>query len=311
MSIHTYPNDDTLSGDTIVITDSGLGGLDVASKVFERLKKIPNQSIANILFVNALPEQSKGYNTMPDDKSKASAFNQALFGIEKRFRPAKIIIACNTLSAIIQLTSYYTHNPHKLINIIDSTINYMQSKPDKFGNTQIIIFGTETTITSRLYQDRLNRIPVKEQDIIAVPCPKLASEIELDYQSDRTLRIIRDCVTQAKLKISEPADKIIALLACTHYGYTKSIFTNFFQLAGLRNVEIINPNDFLIEHVVQLVQDKYVLNTGVSPRAVEIQVVSKCNILSEEIRSISSLIEPDSPQTAQALRRYFRDDQLF
>ncbi len=83
---------------TIVVTDSGLGGLSVVADLASRLPASGIVRSARIVFVNALLDDAIGYNDLRDEADKVRVFDAALAAMESRFRPDLILVACNTLS---------------------------------------------------------------------------------------------------------------------------------------------------------------------------------------------------------------------
>ncbi|MFU8769807.1 MAG: hypothetical protein ACNA7H_08740, partial [Desulfotignum sp.] len=79
---------------TIVVTDSGLGGLSVFAGIAAGLARTVPGSGIHLIYVNAWPETGKGYNHYPDMARKAAVFDQALAAMA-RFRPDALVIACN------------------------------------------------------------------------------------------------------------------------------------------------------------------------------------------------------------------------
>lgn len=295
----------------IVITDSGLGGLVVAAKLFEWLNEADKIPPIDIIFANALLEPRHGYNTMPDTGSKIRIFNKVLYGIKKNFDPHLIGIACNTLSAILPETQFFNNHKSMLVSIIDISIqNYLQMENDVF-NSPIIIFGTETTILSRAYKNSFIKAGISRQLIIQEICSQLASEIENDYQSRQTQRIIENCVENAIRKIEDKNKKIHIYLACTHYGYVAHLFVDCLKKAGCRNLRLIDPNDYLIQAMKDEINKLFLTMDRADSGKAEISVFSRCQILPEEISSISKLLIPVSTQIVEALKRYEIKEDLF
>ena len=107
-------------------------------------------------------------------------------------------------------------------------------------------------------------------------------------------------------QLSERNGKLVAALCCTHYGYCADVFTQAFTTAGRKEVEIINPN----EKMAGLLFTPAAAGKFPAPSVV-VKVVSRAFLSPEENRSISALLEKDSPKTAQALRSYEQNSDLF
>lgn len=291
----------------IILTDSGFGGLSIAASLYEKVK----HDALDIIFVNVLPHPGQGYNTMPDTATQIAVFNKALQGIERHFDPGMIGIACNTLSAIVKDTQYFLSHPNQIMNIIDLTIRQMVGKIKDLSNRYIIIFGTETTIRSGIYQRSLQEAGIPTKYIIPIICSGLASEIELDYNGRATKQIVNDCFTRVKAKIRDVSRKQYFLLACTHYGYISDYFATTAMQSGLTDFEIIDPNNYMISTLLAHHSADHKSAENTSSSKASIAVYSGCTVLKQEVDSISKLIRPVSQQTAIALQKYKVIEDLF
>ena len=98
----------------IIVTDSGLGGLSVASKIEKELreKNIPGKF--EVIFYNSLPYSKFGYNLIKDVEDRVKLFDSALNGMVEHFSPNLIVLACNTLSVLFPKTKF---SPEKEIPV--------------------------------------------------------------------------------------------------------------------------------------------------------------------------------------------------
>ncbi len=295
----------------IVITDSGLGGMDVAAKLFSLLQRQPLATPIELCFVNALPETHGGYNTMPDERTKTTQFDRVLWGIERYCAPDYIAIACNTLSALAAHTSFFKAYPKKLFNIIEWSVQQFFSAHPALPQSPILIFATETTIQSKEYSRLLKEGGVSESLLFPVPCPGLASAIEYDSESTHTQALVCDCVSHAARSLKQKAlsGSLFVFLACTHYGYVASLFKSALQAAGHNDVRLINPNDYFVDLLYTTIQNS--LPSKIPNSQTSLTVYSRCPILPAEIASISKLIRPVSAQAAAALETYQIKEDLF
>lgn len=295
----------------IVITDSGLGGLDVAARLVEALKGriLPQQT--EIIFVNALPEAQRGYNKMPDTATKVHTFNRVLHGIQRVFQPRLIAIACNTLSAIVNQTGFFHRHADQVLDIIDIGVRSFLNTMRNSDQAILVLFGTETTIQSKVYQNRFADAGIANNRIIPVICPGLASQIEQNPDSAQTKNLISDCVQRALRPYLSKDQPLSLFLGCTHYGYVQKEFEQQFLSKGYQKIKTINPNIFMVETILKDYFGALRGDHRGASKAVEIRVCSKAEILPQEIDSISALIEPLSGETAKALRGYERIIDLF
>ena len=78
---------------TILITDSGLGGLSVCAELESQLSKLQSFTKVRLIFVNALPGVARTYNSMTSKEEQARMFDKALEGFVRWYRPDAILIA--------------------------------------------------------------------------------------------------------------------------------------------------------------------------------------------------------------------------
>ncbi len=293
----------------IVITDSGLGGLDIAGRIYEKVTSMSFNLPIEIIFVNALPEVGKGYNTMKNKAEKVSVFGKVLNGIEKNFSPAVIGIACNTLSAIVEETDYYKKFPEKIINIIDLGVEKFLTE-SKHRENKVVVFGTQTTIQSGEYERKLFVAGIKKDKILSIPCPGLAEAIEYDYTSSNTEEKVKACVEN--ILAFGKTGNVTVFLACTHYPYVKNLFEKYLTRNKIENYSFLIPNDVMVEKTVDFILQKSVGSEAKKESVkTEIKVFSRALILPEEIESIAGLLKPVSSETAKALRNYVLNKALF
>ena len=67
---------------TILVTDSGLGGLAIFAEIAARLKSDPIFPEVSLIYYNAWPEQNRGYNGLKDMDERIRVFDRALAGHE-------------------------------------------------------------------------------------------------------------------------------------------------------------------------------------------------------------------------------------
>lgn len=293
----------------IVITDSGLGGVNIAANLYEKLKTISLPFDVEIIFINVLPEAGKGFNQMPDTATKVKTFNEILEYIESNFNPFIIGIGCNTLSVLLNQTDFYKNHSEEIYDVVQAGIDSFINNYSKNSKSYITIFGSKTTINSNAHRNLLIDKGAPTDTIIPQECVHLASQIELDYKSKKVRDIVESGIKKTLNKVPEKDSKIYCYLACTHYGYIADLFLNSFLKFGYSNVEIINPNDYLVNVLENELgnletSSEDILHKPERHSNVKIAVHSRCKILPQEIKSISNLIISFSLDTGKALRNY-------
>ncbi len=291
---------------TILVTDSGLGGLSIAADLASRLPRSGLFRSARVVFFSALFKEKSGYNSLKHDSDKARLFQTVLETMEKKYHPDLLLIGCNTLSVVYEQTPFSRSPAFPVVGILETGADLIASKSDLNPEATAIIFATRTTIESAAHLKLLQARGYKPEKIIGQACHKLAGAIDRGPASEESLTLIRGFVGEALARLPEPKGELFASLNCTDYGYSFEQFRQAFAERGYPDIEIIDPNsrmaDFLFvqPHVHRFEETR-----------VSVEVISKTVITAEMIGSIGPLLETISPQTAESLRQYRHDPDLF
>ena len=223
------------------------------------------------------------------------------------YHPDIILIACNTLSVVYPETEYSKISTAPVLGIVGLGADLIGQKMKTDTSSSVIIFGTETTIAANSHKTLLEAKGISAARIIPEACADLAGEIQSNPASDIVENMINMYVSDAVSQIPGSGEKkIYAGFCCTHYGFCSSTFLKAFNAAGVKNVEIINPNDEMARIIFTgTVKNKF------PSTLVTVTVVSRAPLSKEETSSISSLLEHNSPKTAAALRMYEYKQDLF
>mgnify|MGYP001058422609 CR=1 FL=1 len=291
---------------TILITDSGLGGLSIAADLVSRLPESGLFRSARVVFFSALFMEKSGYNSLKHDSDKARIFQAVLEAMEKKYHPDLLLIGCNTLSVVYYQTPFSRRPAFPVVGIVDTGADLIAAQLDRTPGATAIIFGTRTTIESEAHKKILLGRGYAPEKIIGQACHKLAGAINRGFRSEETVALIRTFVAEALAKLPEPGAPLFASLNCTDYGYSIEQFRQAFAENGYRDIEIINPNPRLADFMF----GQHPLHRFAETR-VSVQVVSKTVITAEMIESVGPLLQAVSRETAEALRRYRHDAGLF
>ncbi len=307
---------------TILVTDSGLGGLSVFARIANCLanqlkKKSPWQNVSMTYF-NAWPEQNTGYNHFDTMTQKAKVFNNALNAMEN-FKPAIILIACNTLSVIYPFTAYSKNTSTRISGIVDHGVQLIHENLDSDRDSHVIIFGTPTTIAEKTHYRKLIKMGINPDRITSQGCTNLAGKIERDPFSSDVSKMISANTAEAVSKMHNPHNstgKVFAALCCTHFGYCKDLFQKALSQHIKGEVIILNPNERMADHVTedQVVEDLRMEDTGktntFSPD-IDMQIVSRVFWEPERIDAYVKLLKDVSPAAVNALKNYKWNPDLF
>lgn len=289
----------------IVITDAGLGGLSVVAELEKQLSINPIYKGVELIFFNAVYSKTYGYNDMKSDEERANVFNNVLHSIEVNFKPDIILIACNTLSIIYPKTSFSKQIKSKVEGIIETGITLFLENLYNEVESSIILFGTPTTINSGIHKNILINRGITEQKIFNQSCSMLESKIQDDPDSEETIKLIEKYVDEAADRIPRIEEKIFAGLCCTHYGYSLQHFTEILEKKFGSNVKVLNPNNKMVELLVENKTAKY------DKISIKVTVVSKVKILQHEMDALSKLLINEAPKTVRAIVEYDMKPDLF
>ncbi len=297
-----YKKDDI----TVVITDSGLGGLSVLAEMENLMRNSGHFKNINLIFANALFSESGGYNALGSRDEKVSTFNKALEGMYNKFKPDLILVACNTLSTILNETDFSKTTKIPIIGIVEIGVNEIQQKLDQSKNSEVIIFGTETTIEENSYPIGLIKNGIDPQRIVSKACPQLQKYIETDPSGEDTEMLIMSYVDEALEKASKSDQELFVSLNCTHFGYATNLWLNAFDFSGRMPKALINPNNQMARILLNKKPTKDLKKSNI-----KIQIISKVKIDKQSQESISKLLAKESIAASKALMEYQIVTDLF
>ena len=261
----------------ICITDSGLGGLSICSHIVKQLEK--QDKGASIVYFNSCYADDYGYNAIADRKEKIEMFDRALHGIETFCNPDEIVVACNTLSVLLEETTFWANRSIAIKSIVDTGIELiLQTLTPK---ERITIFGTETTIRENTYKNRLTSIGWSKEDVHQIACPGLQTAISNQNQVGKKTR-----------EFTRHANKDSwYLLACTHFGIRSDAF---------RHQRILDPNLAMATITCEQIQES---------GPITMKMVSRYPIQKKEMLTWAALLS--EPRTVEMLKNHQIKEDLF
>ncbi|NOX33248.1 MAG: hypothetical protein GXP56_05855 [Deltaproteobacteria bacterium] len=298
-------NKSNRSGKTILVTDSGLGGMSVFARIANLVfKKSPWQDVSMIYF-NAWPTKERGYNHFKTMDQKARVFNNALNAMA-RFKPDMILIACNTLSVIYPFTRFSRDAGTRVFGIVDHGVQMIHESLMADKDSQAIIFGTPTTIAEKTHQKKLSKMGIDPGRITGQGCTDLAGKIERNPFDGSVAKMIHANVSTAVSNMRMSTGKIFAALFCTHFGYSRDIFQKALSKKVNGEVIILNPNEKMADQVFEGQAEK-----NISSPVIKTRVVSRVCLEPARIDAYTKLLKGVSPLAVKALARYEWKADLF
>ena len=280
----------------ILVTDSGIGGLSIAAELYERVKSEKHFEQAEIIFFDCRPSADCGYGPLGSNSVRARVFSKALTAMHEKFAPDVIIIACNTLSSIYELTEFSQNPAVPVMGIIEDGVAQIAEQLITFPEQHMILLGTPTTVDSGMHKELLNRSGIDSERLHYQACPGLPEAISRDANSQDVREMIKAFVNKAKQEI---ADKEFGIsLLCTHFGYSLPYFD---EAAGKYlefSNKIVNPNSTLV--------DSFLKNHGQGRKEntdVEIKCYTHSTVSPESKDKMFPLIASLSPDAADAFMK--------
>lgn len=283
----------------LVITDSGLGGLSVCAGIARGRSGLATR----ITYVNAWPEEGRGYNDLPTISARAAMFDRALAAMAAR-GPETVLIACNTLSIVYESTAFRTREPVPVRGIIDAGVDLFAESLGAQPDGALVLLGTRTTIESGVHRARLIARDIAADRIAAVACHGLAAAIERDPVGDATGSLIETCASEAS-RVAPPGTPLLAGFCCTHYALVSERLREALARKAGRQTLVLDPNARMVRQTLSEIENHR------EPGQVSVEVVSKVRIDRPSREAVASLIEPVSAETADALRAYVHVSDLF
>ena len=275
----------------VIVCDSGLGGLNIASRFFS--EECRNTEACEVLYFNAYPSHSCGFNKLPSLRAQEEVFRNVLEGM-KKYSPDLCLIACNTLSIVYsRLSQWYTPS-FPVQGIVETAIEGMFQALEKEKNSSLLILGTKSTVESKVYENALIARGIAPCRIKGLACPGLATLLESDPAAEEVKERIAGYAAEAEKLFSSKQEKLFLGLCCTHFGFASDIWLEAFSKTAAK-VDLVNPNELL----------------GTGLRADCFKYLSKIDFFPGARESMCAYFKQHSPQIAAALSTAQPEKELF
>jgi glutamate racemase len=290
---------------TVLITDSGLGGMSIFAEIAAGLKRRPIFPRVSMVYYNAWPELNRGYNRLKDTAERIRVFDQALAGAQ-RYRPDVVMIACNTLSVLYEYTAFSRQRTIPVVDIVRFGVDLLYQQLVQDAEAAALLLGTVTTITSGAHRSQLIAKGIAPDRLVSQVCDQLATRIESGPDSDGVAQMVEGFMSQAAQKLAMPRSRVFAALFCTHFGYVGEKIRASLQRRIGSPVSVLDPNRamaaWLFEAAGGPCHDR---------STIDMHVVSRIVWDQDRINAIARATSAISPESAQALRCYEHIPDLF
>jgi glutamate racemase len=291
---------------TIVVTDSGLGGLSVVADAARKLQKDGVFKEVKLVFVNALFRDHGGYNSLQTRQEKLQVFSSALQSMQDRYTPDIILVACNTLSVLIPDTEFAKTSSVPVVGIVENGVEQIATQMSKNPAARNIIFATQTTVDEATHKKLLMEQGYEDAQIITQSCPQLTLHIEQGYDSMYTEMLIDAYVDEALSQMGETNTPLSVSFNCTHFGYSLDLWKLAFSSRGVKIDAFLDPNTQMVDFLrPENLHQRY-------PQSeVTVTIVSMIDIPIESRDSIGRYLHNISPVTETALQNFKKVAGLF
>ena len=282
---------------TVLVTDSGLGGMAIFAGIAARLRREPLFPDVSMVYYNAWPEQHRGYNGLEDMDERVRVFDRALEGM-KRFRPDIIMIACNTLSVLFDRTEFSRRETLPVIDIVRFGVDRLYEALAGNADAAAVILGTVTTIASDVHRSQLIERGIAENRIVVQPCDQLATAIEKGPGTPAVAKLVDTFTAQAAEKLGPGSSDLFAALCCTHFGYCGDLIREKLENRTRRRVTLLDPNRHMAGCLFEA--------PGASRHghaSVALEVVSRIVWDQTKIDAIAGIVEKQSPADGSGLEK--------
>jgi len=291
---------------TVVVTDSGLGGLAVAADAAEKFRQHAVFEAVDLVFVNALFREAGGYNSLPTREQKLEVFDSALRAMANRYQPDLIVVACNTLSVLAPDTAFAREGGVPVLGIVDVGVEQIADRLLGRPAARNILFATATTVEEGDHRDGLLALGVGEDQLLAQACPQLSFYIEQGFDAMDTELLIDAYVDEALGRLGETDGPLTVSFNCTHFGYALESWRLAFESRGVAVEAYLDPNNRMVDFL--LPETSWQRHPGAT---VAVRVVSMVPLSGAAIDSIGRFLHGVSPDTEAALRNYELAPGLF
>lgn len=287
---------------TVVVTDSGIGGISIAAELYRGLKDQAPYKQARVIYFNALFDEHSGYNSLKGTPRKAAIFDMALHRM-LHYGPDMILLASHTLSVLYPYTPFSRSAILPVVELVKLSVNQILSRIQTDPAAAVIIFATPVTVNDGIYRKMLGE-HIADSRIIEQACERLEYAIG-DGDRDTIYRLIQRYVRQAIQQLPADTTTVYASLNCTHFGYYQAEFLKAFQQEGIDHIDILNPNTAMVEAII----------SGDCPPAehcdVSIEFVSKVKFHPQGMQSLMPYLAAISEDVVTAFQNYQYDPTLF
>ena len=220
-------------GNGVLLLDSGVGSLAIANQINQLLPEVATLSVGDQL--------NFPYGSKSEEYIRERVLSLLDFSVSQ-FKPAVIVIACNTVSTFLlpMLREKYSL---PIVGVVPAVKPAAENSKSKI----ICILSTEAT-SQRVYLDNLINDFASDCQVLKVGCKRLASIAELKLSGGVVnLQHIREDLDELiRSPLINKIDSIV--LGCTHF----SLLVDEIKSLVADSVEVYDPAQGVARQVAQV-----------------------------------------------------------
>lgn len=270
----------------IAVCDSGLGGLDIAARLWKKGGE------GELFYFNVWPEVDRGFGKMPPEE-RVQVWERAFDGM-MRYAPDLLVIGCNTLSVVHRRSSRWADPRCPVVDIVDAAVGVCDRFLQRNPGNKLLILGTAETVNSGCYRNKLIERGVAAERIAGLPLPGLATLIEQSPFSHEVEERISAGLADAHAALGDLSSYALGL-CCTHFGYVSEFWDKIFA-----PVALLNPNEDILEGIA------FPAGTG----GIRVTFISRIPLTESKISAMKELFI-SAPPVAEALMQYQLTPDLY
>jgi len=288
---------------TILLCDSGLGGLDIAARLLGQIRGRGDGAF-RLIYFNAWPHPQRGYNQLKNDQERSQVFAAALGGMA-HFQPDFCLIACNTLSIVYRRIATTKPAPFPVIEMVRPASEFFAETMLHQPELRLLILGTDTTIRSGMYTAQLLQAGIPPERLASLACPGLATVLEDGFDCPAVRQKIAAAAEQARTMLSTDTPLALAL-CCTHFGYAENLWKKEFAARFRQEPQLLNPNASILSQPE--LQSR--LQQAGNPK-IKAEFFSRFPMPQTKMQFFAEYFKGSAPELSEALLHARCDEALF
>lgn len=225
---------DTLS-DTILVIDSGVGGLSVCQSILAQQ--------TNLQIIYFADSAYFPYGLLPEETLRAR-LNVIVKSMLEQYRPKLVVLACNTVSTLVlpELRRMFDIPFVGVVPAIKPAANY--TKTNRIG-----LLATPATVV-RPYTEQLIQDHAAACEVIKVGTSELVLEAEKLLNGDQVdLDVLESVLAPFRLHVNQTAIDTV-VLGCTHFP----LLTEYLSEC-MPHIKWVDSGDAIANRVTHLLQE--------------------------------------------------------